>query len=190
MTYLAKSYVYKIIIKETNQFYFGYRKANKLLPSEDFLKHYFSSSKHIRNLIEEQGIDSIQGEIIFESDDYKESYWKEQRLIEEYFGDPLLLNQHYQKTDKGFKMFYPTKDSIRKMVETRKKRGCQTSPEYIKTQQEKHNKRYIVTSPEGETYEIFGLKAHCAKFNLNHSAMSQVGLGNKNHHKGWKCKRL
>ena len=188
--YLPQSYVYKIIVKETNQFYFGYRKANKLPPSEDFLKEYFSSSKHIQELIHEKGLDSIQGEIVFESDDYRESYWHEQRLIESNFGNPLLLNQHYQKTNKGFKMFSTTEESTLKMLETRKKRKCQQRPEYIKVQQEKHNKRYLVTSPEGDTYEIFGLKSHCEKYDLNHPAMSQVGQGNKPHHKGWKCKKL
>lgn len=190
MSYLPTSYVYKITIKETNQFYFGYRKANKLAPKDDFLKKYFSSSKIIRSEITENGLDSIQGEILFESSDYKESYWYEQSLIEKHFGDPLLLNQHYQKTTKGFKMFSPTADSIKRMVDTRAKRGRQQSPEYIRIQQEKHNKRYLVTSPDGEEYEIFGLKAHCDKFNLNHPAMSQVGQGKKPHHKGWRCKRI
>lgn len=188
--YLCPSYVYKITVKETNQFYFGYRKANKLPPSEDFLKKYFSSSTYIQELISTKGLDAIYGKIIFESMDYQESYWHEQKLIEKNFDNPLLLNQQYQKSDKGFKMFCTTRESTLKMVETRKRRGVQKTPEYIKIQQETHNKRYVVTSPDGETYEIFGLKAHCEKFNLNHPAMSQVGLGKKPHHKGWKCKRL
>lgn len=190
MQYLINSYVYKIVLNETGQYYFGYRKANKLPPNEDFLKHYYSSCKKIKDTVKEKGIDSIHGEILFESLDPVETYWKEQSLIEEHYGDPLLINQHYQKSNKGFKMFGPTQESIAKMVSTRKKRGCQSTPEYLRIQREIHNKRYLVTSPDGDTYEIVGLKAHCEKFNLNHPAMSQVGLGNKPHHKGWRCKKI
>ena len=190
LTYLYPAYVYKIVVKDTGEFYFGFRKSNKLPPEDDFLKSYFSSSKIIRSIIESQGLNSITGEIIFESNDYSKAYWFEQSMIEQHQSNPLLLNQHYQKTDKGFKMFLSTRESIQKMLDTRFKRGSQKSERYIKLQQVGHNKRYLVTSPEGETYEIFGLKSHCELYNLNHSAMAQVGLGKKPHHKGWKCKRL
>lgn len=190
MSYLPPSYVYKITINETGQFYFGFRKANKDLPENDLLVNYFSSSKVIKELISVKGLNSIIGEVLFQSNDPTESYWHEQKLIEQHYGNPLLLNQHYQKSNLGFKMFLSTPESVNKMIETRKKRGCQQTPEYVEIQRLKHNKKYLVTSPEGETYEIFGLKAHCIKYDLNHSAMSQVGLGNKPHHKGWKCVRL
>jgi len=184
------SYVYKITIVKTGEFYFGFRKANKVLPTEDFLIKYFSSSKYLKTIIKEQGLDAVLGEIVYTDIDSNAAYWKEQQLIQEEFDNPMILNKQYQKTNMGFKMFLTTPESVAKMLDTRKKRGCQSKPDYIRTQQAKHNKKYLVTSPEGETYEIFGLKAHCDKFNLNHPAMSQVGLGNKPHHKGWKCVRL
>lgn len=190
MCYLPPSYVYKITIRDTGQFYFGFRKANKVSPQEDLLKFYFSSSKPINDIIKNNGLESIIGEVIFESNDYEKSYWYEQKMIQQNFGNKLMLNQYYQKPDMGYKMFLTSRESVNKMVETRKKRGTQKTPEYIKIQQESHNRKYVVTSPDGETYEIFGLKAHCDKFGLNHSAMSQVGLGKKSHHKGWKCKKL
>ena len=130
------SYVYKITIKETNQFYFGYRKANKCIPEEDFLIKYFSSSKIINEIIATNGIDSITGEIVYTDTDHNATYWKEQSLIEQHYTNPLILNQHYQKTNKGFKMFLTTPEASAKMVATRKLRGCQSTPEYIKRQQE------------------------------------------------------
>jgi hypothetical protein len=178
------AYVYKITVKETGEFYFGFRKRNIAEPVNDLLVNYFSSSKTIKSIIECQGLNAVSGEIIFTSFEH------EQSLIEQHQGNPLLLNQQFQKPNMGFKMFISTEESTRKMLETRTKRGTQKTKKWIENQRVKHNKRYLVTSPNGETYEIFGLKAHCQKHGLNHPAMAQVGLGKKPHHKGWKCKRL
>jgi hypothetical protein len=187
------SYVYKITVIETGEFYFGFRKANKVQPDEDLLKKYFSSSKLIKSIIKEKGLEAIKGQIVFISENFEESYWEEQKLIQAHFGNPLLLNKHYQKTNMGFKMFFASKDVYKRIIETRKKRGRDDpnrNPEWLRKQQECHAKRYLVTPPGCEPYEIFNLKAHCIKHNLSHSAMSQVGQGKKPHHKKWGCKRL
>lgn len=42
-----KSYVYKATDTRTGEFYFGYRKANKVSANEDIGILYFSSSKYI-----------------------------------------------------------------------------------------------------------------------------------------------
>lgn len=47
-------YVYKLTNKITNQFYYGYRRANvrlKLTPKNDLWKVYFSSSKDVKPLL-------------------------------------------------------------------------------------------------------------------------------------------
>lgn len=188
--YLFPAYVYKITINHTGQFYFGFRKANKAEPENDFLVKYFSCSSIIRNTIKCQGVESIKGEIIFKSFDPDEAYWYEQKVIADHFDDPLNINFQYVKPNKGFGRFITTADGVRKMLETRKRNGSQKTSEWIEKQRRGHNKRYLVTSPQGEMIEIVGLKAHCEQHNLNHPAMSQVGQGKKPHHKGWKCQRL
>lgn len=187
-------YVYKITILETDEYYFGYRSFNRslgLMPEDDFLKEYFSSNKRILNLIRNSGVSSITGEILYIDFDVEEVYWKEQELIETHFEDPLLINQYYNKRESGHRMFIPTDESKKRMIETRRRRReSGLHPEWLKKQQEGHSKRYRVTPPGGVSYEIVNLKAHCEKYNLNHSAMSQVGQGKKPHHKRWKCERL
>ena len=65
MDYLA--YVYKIKFLKTGQYYIGYRYANIRLrrhPEDDLLIYYFSSSNIVKKMIKDQGIDTIQSEII------------------------------------------------------------------------------------------------------------------------------
>lgn len=44
-----------------------------------------------------------------------------------------------------------------------------------------------ITFPNGDKIIRRNLKAFCKEHNLNQGAMSQVGLGRKAHHKGFKC---
>lgn len=46
---------------------------------------------------------------------------------------------------------------------------------------------YIITSPEGETWVIKGLKKFCKEHNLRVSNMVNVAKGNYTNHKGWRC---
>jgi hypothetical protein len=102
-----QTYVYKITNKITNQFYFGSRFQNvskQRHPEEDLWKYYFTSSKRVKELIEEYGLDSFDIEIVFRSDDYKKSFWEEQRLILEHKNNPLRLNKAYIDPTTGTKM--------------------------------------------------------------------------------------
>lgn len=51
-------YTYKLIFKPTGQYYYGVRYAKNCNPS-DLWDKYFSSSKHIHNLIKEFGLNSF-----------------------------------------------------------------------------------------------------------------------------------
>lgn len=55
-------YVYKLIHKETGQFYFGVRHANKVPSSEDLGIKYFSSSKYVKTI----GFENFNYEILAE----------------------------------------------------------------------------------------------------------------------------
>lgn len=104
---MIQTYVYKIVNKVTNQFYFGSRFQNvskNRTPEDDLWKHYFTSSKKVRELIEEYGIDSFDVEIVFKHYDYEKSFWEEQRLIFENKDNPLRLNKAYIDPATGTKI--------------------------------------------------------------------------------------
>lgn len=51
----------------------------------------------------------------------------------------------------------------------------------------KNCKKYIITDPEGNRFDILGLTSFCKEHNLNIGNMISVSKGNRNHYKGWKC---
>ena len=104
---MYQSYVYKVTNKITNQFYYGSRTENvrkKRLPEEDLWKHYFTSSKKVKYLIEEYGIDSFDVEIVSRHDSYEECFWEEQRLIKESKDNPNRLNKAWVDPNTGKKV--------------------------------------------------------------------------------------
>lgn len=89
-------YVYKLVHKETGEFYIGYRWKNKVCVDEDFGTIYKTSSKYVKPKFAE-----FESSIIAEFYDSEDAYWFEQSLIEENFADPLILNKKYQKKRDG-----------------------------------------------------------------------------------------
>ena len=85
-------YVYQLTHKETGQFYFGYREANKI-PSNQDLPTYQTSSKKIK----EMEFKNFDWMIIAEFFDGNSAYDFENRLIEEHIKNPLCLNKSYTK---------------------------------------------------------------------------------------------
>lgn len=99
-----QSYVYKVTNKITGQFYYGSRTENvtkKRSPEDDLWKHYFTSSKKVKKLIEEYGIDSFDVQIISKHDTYEASFWEEQALIKESKNDPCRLNKAWMEPETG-----------------------------------------------------------------------------------------
>jgi len=88
-------YTYKLIHKQTGQFYFGYRSANKVPASQDLGVIYFTSSKIIKPIFNE--FDYL---ILAEHETGELAYKEEQLLIEQHWGNPLLLNRAYHKQNK------------------------------------------------------------------------------------------
>lgn len=63
------AYVYIIRNKITNQYNIGFRNANikaKRMPEQDFLIYYYSSSKMVKSMITEYGINQIEGTFIYQ----------------------------------------------------------------------------------------------------------------------------
>lgn len=122
-------YVYKLVHRETSEFYIGYRWKNKVCADEDFGTIYKTSSKYVK-----PKFDEFDGSIVAEFYNDEDAYWFEQSLIEENFRDPLILNKKYQKKRDGkFRFGYSDRSNS---LETRKKiseamMGRKQSPEHI-----------------------------------------------------------
>jgi len=92
-------YVYKVTNRVTKKFYIGMRSANKVVAEQDLGIYYFTSSKHVKNNFSE-----YDSEIIAYFVDQLSAFEFENGLIKEYWGDPLLLNKHYQASMSKFSM--------------------------------------------------------------------------------------
>lgn len=92
-------YVYVVRNRNTGKFYIGMRSANKVCAEQDLGVHYFTSSKHVKNNFSEYDIE-IKAYFI----DQLAAFEFENDLIKEHWGDPLLLNRHYQKSMTKFSM--------------------------------------------------------------------------------------
>lgn len=89
-------YVYKIIHKQTSQYYYGSRKCSDKYSSFEHFDlgiKYKTSSKYVHDL----GFDNFDLYIItsFKSNEKDQAYWVEQQLIKEHINDRLLLNRNY-----------------------------------------------------------------------------------------------
>lgn len=92
-------YVYIVRERGSGRFYIGMRSANKVLAELDLGVVYFTSSKYVKN-----NFDNFDIEIIAYFKDQLSAFEFENNLIKEYWGDPLLINKHYQKSMTKFSM--------------------------------------------------------------------------------------
>ena len=51
-------------------------------------------------------------------------------------------------------------------------------------------KRWLVTNPDGEQFEINNMAKFCRENNLDKGKMTLVAKDERKHHKGWRCKKL
>lgn len=79
-----KPYTYLIKFKPTGQCYYGVRSKNvklNLLPEEDLMIHYQTSSQYIRELIEQHGIENFEWEIRKTFDTIEQAVHWEARVL-------------------------------------------------------------------------------------------------------------
>lgn len=86
----ALPYVYKLTDRTTGEFYIGYRCANKVPAVLDLGVKYFSSSVCVKT----RGFDNFTSQIVSELPDKESAIELESKLIDESWGNPLLLNKH------------------------------------------------------------------------------------------------
>lgn len=71
------------------------------------------------------------------------------------------------------------------------KTSVYNSPEYKKRQIERQEKRFIIIDPNGEIYDIKGLKLFCKNHNLTYSKMIAISHSNfQKHYKKWCCSQV
>lgn len=178
---MNQSYVYKLIHKTTNQFYFGYRCSNKLPPEQDIFI-YQSSSKKIR----EMGFHNFTVEIISTFEDKNAAYDYEQKLIYENFKDPNILNKIVFHNKKRFVNHGHTEETKHKMSKTRK--GIKKSASMIeKMRKSKIGKSKLSgRNPETDKVAIVNIQKRIKNFNFdtlqelsNHiKCLSKIGYPN------------
>ena len=92
-------YVYKVTHKTTNQFYIGMRSANKDIAELDLGIHYFTSNKTVKSSFEDFTV-----QILAYFQDWESAFIFENETIKFYWGNPLLMNKHFQKDLHTFSM--------------------------------------------------------------------------------------
>jgi uncharacterized protein YeaO (DUF488 family) len=88
-------YIYRVENLVTGQFYYGARYIEKTTPELDLWLKYFTSSKDVKKLIKEYGVQSFTNLILETHADADICYQKEQDFIKEYIDNPLCLNKQY-----------------------------------------------------------------------------------------------
>lgn len=83
-------YVYKLVHKETGQFYIGYRCANKVPSSDDIGTFYFSSSEEVHKL----GFENFNIHILAEFFQSEHAREFESEMIRANWKSPLKLNRN------------------------------------------------------------------------------------------------
>lgn len=91
-------YVYLIRFRDTGQYYYGSRYANIKLgipPEQDLLKHYFTSSNVVRQLLESASAHNVEAHILLKDCNPDILLKYENKLIAANFNDSLMLNKNY-----------------------------------------------------------------------------------------------
>jgi len=146
------AYAYFIRNKITDQFYYGSRSV-KESPETDLWIKYFTSSKFVKELIDEYGIESFEYKVVFSYDDYDICYWYEQILIKETIQSPKSLNKYFIDPVTGIKSFY----TVGPKSEMHKQRMKEAKRRYFSVEgnKEKYRDRFISLIASGKCRRSF-----------------------------------
>lgn len=92
-------YVYIMRHCTTSHFYIGMRSANTSPAEQDLGHSYYTSNKIIQN-----NFSDYDATIIAYFRDWEPAFIFENELIKQHWGDPLLMNKHYQEGTSTFSM--------------------------------------------------------------------------------------
>jgi len=137
----AMPYVYMCINKVTSEFYIGYRAKNVKLnkPSHIDFPEYKTSSNIVN-----PNFDNFTWIILAEFYDHDSAYDFEQSLINEHWGNPLLINTNCHHGKKRFRIKSHLADTKQKISDAQKGRPGRVQTEEIKQKISKSLKGRIV----------------------------------------------
>ena len=120
----------------------------------------------------------LSGQI--KSDNARRELCRARMLNDNPMNDPEIV----KKAMKNRSWYRPTEETKRKVSASLKgKKKLNTE------NMGKHNiKTYVITYPNGDEITIRNLSKFCTENNLTESLMYKVASGNRNHHKGFKCR--
>lgn len=87
------------------------------------------------------------------------------------------------ESKKGTQVSPETKDKL-----SRIRKGKTLPRESIEKARKTRERECYITSPNGETWQLKGLKEFCKNHSLNYVVMCRVASGKQDSHKGWKCR--
>jgi hypothetical protein len=220
-------YVYLGTHKTDGRFYIGsrYTVKLKLSPSDDLVL-YRTSSKIVKPIFDE-----FDWVILAQFLTPEAAFDFEQELIEQHWGDTLMLNracyngdngrfmnglqgkvlteEHKQKLSNAKKGKPGTKwtDAHKLQHSADRKGKASNRPGFKHTEEHKLKmsimqkgkvlkdedilkwcKRFIITDPNGNVYDILNLNKFCRENGLTNSNMTYVAKGKYSNHKGWLCR--
>jgi len=185
-----KPYIYHITHIPTNKCYVGSRIANKVSAKEDFWKIYFTSSAHVKKLIDEYGAESFKIDWVREFKDDKETIEEERKFQQEndvintnlYLNKAIWPYQNMEDPERSEKIRQArtgtkhSSESIQKMREVKK---GENHPNYGRKFSEEHKKNIS----EGQKGKIISEEtkkklsdAHKGK-NLSEEHKRKIGEG-------------
>jgi len=165
-------YVYKLIHKDSGQFYIGARWANKVPAHEDLGVYYFTSSKIVKD-----NFSSYIIEFIKEFETKSEAYLFEQSQIRENWSDTHLLNQRITLKENGGSLWVTQKrrewtpEDRQRLSNRNKERGIFPPSQKGQPQSPEHKMR-ISASNQGKSKNV-------GKSNNRYGKGNEI-LGSKN----------
>ena len=153
-------YVYKGTNPETNEFYIGYREANKVPAGQDLGFEYFTSASKVK-----ERFDQFQWEIVAEFATGDEAYDYEQLLIFESWNTEGLLNKHCTHGKERFRLTGPFTDEHKEKIS--KSMKGENNPNFGKDRSGENNPMFgnhhtleacekMSKAKKGENHPMFG----------------------------------
>lgn len=194
--YMKKHYTYLIKNTVTKKIYVGVRSCTCEITDDN----YWSSSKHVLDDIKKHGIECFNKRVLKEHQTRKDAINHEISIHEDYqvHTNCRFLNKAKQKStgfdthglsyNKGVPRSEEAKEKqrIKMLGRVPPNKGLAMS----KKQKEMLCDVWEVQTPDGNIMVTNNMMEFCKENRLNPSAMSGVARGNRQHHKGFKCKKL
>jgi group I intron endonuclease len=172
------------------------------------LKHFSKSNEekptmYFHRALKKYGKDSFKWEVIENCDSKKELDDMEFHYIKQYDsfkngynmtlgGEGSVGRKHTKEamlkisnSRKGILVSEETKVKLSKM-----RKGKKKSKDHVKAVAESKSEYWEITFPDGRIKIIKNLSAFSRDYNLNDGGLRMVAYGRRNHHKGFKCKKI